>query len=319
MINLQHHVTAMRKGELSRITLFYDAVTTKYNHISGDDLTFEEIFQLMIFELLQTNLSEKDIESVNTFYNYTPITASGFLPFSLSVFMEASLVVLTIKKNAQAAYPSIVQNTKLTSAQSIAAFSAVHSPFSKLIARVSREQSIHEALYQQLDETQYQNRIDRMQEAVYQRFQKDCLQQNKLEQRQHQLKTALKDYKDHLLKKMELYGVVIISKDQFIMTDNLEEKPARITKLITRYKAISELNLDEMDLNMRIAIEAVRKAIETCMDNSPSWYERGFLKAVTDILSIGIKPIIRFFVSKENQFKDDIAGLTSAMHDFKNR
>lgn len=114
------------------------------------------------------------------------------------------------------------------------------------------------------------------------------------------------DYHTLLLKKLAKEQI------QFNSNDSIKNLPASISskqqKLITRYEVIAELHqqiqgksrLDEHD------ITNVREAVNICKRNQPDWMERSLLQKITDILTLGIKPLYRMFFAPEVRLSDEI-------------
>lgn len=121
---------------------------------------------------------------------------------------------------------------------------------------------------------------------------------------QQQIKTTVSELKNHLENKIGKEMAFIIDGE-----GNLVELSSKITpkneKLAMRYKAIFELDKTIKDKSNLSAedIEKAKKALKTCLNNKPEWSERPFLQKLTDVLSIGFKPLYRAFFSKEKELE----------------
>ncbi len=135
--------------------------------------------------------------------------------------------------------------------------------------------------------------------------------------RQNQEKTiiqTLSQYEAHLRQKLISEGLLVLQKlksegqlaDVMIRVDALTTTKQQ--KLLTRYKAIRAVYNDIKDnspLNKE-EYKKVKDAVITCQENKPAWSERAFLQKLTDIFSLGFKPLYRFFFSKEAQLEEKL-------------
>lgn len=102
-------------------------------------------------------------------------------------------------------------------------------------------------------------------------------------------------YKEHMEKKLRSNGV-----DIPLPKEIPAETSSMIKKMVTRYRAVLDLSerlKDKENLNPQ-DMEFAKDQIKKCLDNKPDWAERPFLQKLTDVLSLGIKPLYRAF-SKE--------------------
>jgi hypothetical protein len=115
------------------------------------------------------------------------------------------------------------------------------------------------------------------------------------------LKNIVTDYKTHLEKQLQQEGLPISAKAS-------EAKTPMQEKLINRYQAITQLQeqIKEQKLLDLSNKASAKEALSTCLKNKPDWSERPFLVKLTDVLSLGIKPIYRAYFSKEAKMEQDI-------------
>ncbi len=117
------------------------------------------------------------------------------------------------------------------------------------------------------------------------------------------LSETLPKYENYLENKLRENGVEIP-----LPKEMPEDTPPIIQKMVTRYQALLDLGariqgkekLDENDV--KFATSQIKK----CLDNKPDWAERPFLQKLTDVLSLGIKPLYRTFFSKEKELQTTI-------------
>ena len=142
-------------------------------------------------------------------------------------------------------------------------------------------------------------------------------------QRDAEIKATVSEYQEYLYKKMENKGFgarLRLVSSPLVETsgeDETEDETEDITepsaekntpvqeKLKKRFGAINELNnriKDKPNLNDE-DIKKAKKALKTCLNNKPEWSERPFLQKLTDVLSIGFKPLYRAFFSKEKELE----------------
>ena len=120
------------------------------------------------------------------------------------------------------------------------------------------------------------------------------------------LRRAIDDYLNHLGMKLESQGM----NSNFTTSSKQPYSPKQV-KLNKRYQAISELLSkippDMNDLYEPNQIKAAKDAVAICCENKPSWSERPFLQKLTDVLTLGFKPLYRAYFSKEALFQKKIA------------
>ena len=116
--------------------------------------------------------------------------------------------------------------------------------------------------------------------------------------KQQEIKVAVKEYSEYLSKKAT-------NEDLFNDYSVSHEKTTKRGKLEKRYIAISKLNKDIKDKDFLDDndIKNAKDALSICLDNKPNWSERSFLQKLTDVLSMGFKPLYRAFFSKEKELE----------------
>lgn len=114
------------------------------------------------------------------------------------------------------------------------------------------------------------------------------------------LTNTLPAYKDHLENKLKENGVGIPPPKEMP-----EETSSMVKKMVTRYQAVLDLGEKIKDKESLTAgdMKFAKEQINKCLNNRPDWSERPFLQKLTDVLSIGIKPLYRAFFSKEKELQ----------------
>jgi hypothetical protein len=81
-----------------------------------------------------------------------------------------------------------------------------------------------------------------------------------------------------------------------------------IILLFKRYHAIKSI-YDKIENKLTLEdgdLAEVGKAVLTCKKNDPEWPVRSFLQQLTDVLSLGLIPLYRWFCSKEKKFQEEL-------------
>nr|WP_141650478.1 hypothetical protein [Legionella massiliensis] len=112
----------------------------------------------------------------------------------------------------------------------------------------------------------------------------------KILEKNRRLIEIIEDYSGFLQAKIEKEG---------INRDDQDLSPIQ-EKLVNRAEALEAfLRVSEESANTKPLIADATSAFKTCLANQPDWSERPFLQKLTDVLSLGIKPIYRTFFSQE--------------------
>lgn len=105
------------------------------------------------------------------------------------------------------------------------------------------------------------------------------------------------------------------SENGDLLSLNKNNNTSNQDKLIERYKAITKLNnlfiqraIDKDPLSEADFTQA-KDALVFCLNNKPDWSERPFLQKLTDILSLGLKPLYRTFFSTEGKAEKALANI----------
>ena len=112
-------------------------------------------------------------------------------------------------------------------------------------------------------------------------------------QQTFKIKSTIEEYYKHLSDKLLAEGITA--------QDNTSEYSPKQIKLNARYRCIKTVHNSIKD-NTKFTpdeINSVKKAVGECINNRPDWSERPFLQKLTDVLSLGLKPLYRAFLSKE--------------------
>ncbi len=125
------------------------------------------------------------------------------------------------------------------------------------------------------------------------------------------LKNEIWSYLNYLTDKLKVKNIKITQGVSITAPDNTSKN---ISKLISRYNIIYDLNeqikdkssLDEEDLNN------AKIAVHSCSHYKTNWIERSFITKLFDILSLGVRPLIRTFFSNETKHQGNIEQLTKS-------
>lgn len=112
------------------------------------------------------------------------------------------------------------------------------------------------------------------------------------------LKFVINNYLLHLEKKLK-DNEISFTPGQPLSTEEVTSPIKR--KLITRYNVIVNLDKTLGHNTIKEDIESAKLALKECTENKPDWSERPWLQMLTDVLSMGLKPLWRAFNSKETE------------------
>lgn len=335
MSDLRIYIQALRNGEFFKALKIVTAISDKYTRINDGELVGgEELLPLLILELCKEGVQASDLDHLNLLYNYIASDNSlmnGRLGYAMSVLSMAIPVAIMMQEMCASSDAPLkftqndIHQIILKTPQDIEDFVQSTSPFSQLTSLCQQEKHYRDyrsILDNTLDQPQLQQRFDAMDEQTWKNFEKDLRSFEKEErfaqekekrfaQSTMQLKEKLMEYKNHLHAKL-LEADVIISGKAFLCLSG--EMTPKLEKLIKRYKTITALDIKKLDLERAEDVHKVSLAVETCKKLAPDWLERTMLQKITDILSIGIRPLLRMFFSKEPRFTGQIEELTSSLH-----
>lgn len=118
------------------------------------------------------------------------------------------------------------------------------------------------------------------------------------------LKENIHAYKEHLVSKLAERGVEFIPPLERIS----ENTPPILQKMIQRYHAISNIehSIRNKQSLSKTDMDFAKTQVKTCLENKPDWSERPFLQKLTDVLSLGMKPLYRAYFSKEKDMQSAI-------------
>lgn len=114
-------------------------------------------------------------------------------------------------------------------------------------------------------------------------------------------------YQAHLLAKLSSAGVRVYPDGT--MSTLSKDLPKAVQLLINRYQAITELHdhIKDKKILTNEDLAIAKNSFTKCKDNHPDWSERTFIQKLTDILSLGLKPLYRTLFSREAQLSKEMA------------
>jgi hypothetical protein len=121
------------------------------------------------------------------------------------------------------------------------------------------------------------------------------------------LKKTVSEYRAYLQNHLVKEGIMnseTIKIIKIVPNDHIKQQ----LKAVIKFKAMDDLDmriqtkafLDESDLI------AAKEAFTVCMTKYADWFETQFIQKVTDILSLGIKPLYRVFLSQEKIYAQKV-------------
>lgn len=120
-------------------------------------------------------------------------------------------------------------------------------------------------------------------------------------QQTQQIKSTIKEYYEYLNTK--------IAAERMDSSKNDNAYSPQQQKLLDRYSIINSLhdNIKNKDLLSSSEFKEVKEGVLACINKRPDWLERPFLQKLTDVLSLGFKPLYRAFFSTEVQLQNKLA------------
>ncbi|HHF7345723.1 TPA: hypothetical protein ACPSKB_002150 [Legionella feeleii] len=325
MSHAQDYVDALRSGCYFKALELAAFVSQKYQSMKKDLMGADELVQLGIYELSQTDIDKNDIPAINFIYNYLQYhryLVNGEKGYTLMTFLSLASLVLAVKEDEE--LEEVTAATTIENADQLKSFLQDDSVFSRLIAsNADRARKWIELMSQSLAEVELAKKIATMETQSFANL------DNELEQLGQQLakekvhffcpliqgrkqarmvKEALAAFRDHLQDKLEREGVIFSTEGEMAL---LIEPTTKQQKLMNRYQIIAVL-VEQMKDKTVFSYgdkQVIVKAMEICYYNSPCWQERVFFQKATDIFSGGLKPLYRSLFSQEKFYKQSIEAL----------
>lgn len=326
MVEAQKHIEALRKGDYYAAIKLVDFISNKYVNIvrksGGSVLAQDDILPLVIYELCQTDINVEDLEALNFFVEYVSYHRIGTGSVGYNSFTLAQAFPHVIEMKKDTSFKSIMAGVDIEDHHDIKEFVRDTSAFSQLNIKISKleEQPLLALISRQLDEQALAQKVNQMDIDQFITFQQsieslkrekelkfNCpliVKREKREQLRSLLIHYVNEYKEHLIQKLAKSGLYISAgKNSFSIQSDQDAFPK---KLYDRYQIIEELDIANIDITKSEDIEKVGQALECCKSMRPSWMERGLLQKITDVLSLGIVPLIRSFTSKQNKLESEL-------------
>ncbi|WP_040916157.1 hypothetical protein [Legionella tunisiensis] len=326
MSNAQDYVDALRAGCYFKALELAAFVSQKYQSMKKDPIGADDLIQLGIYELSQTDIDKSDIPAINFLYNYLQYHSyliNGEKGYSLMTFLSLASFALTIKEDKE--YEEITAAITIENANQLHDFLQDNSDFSILIERnTGCSGKWIKAMCQPVaKEKDLAKKIEEMDGQIFANFERDLEQLRQqlakekihffcpLVQRRTQariVKEFLVVFRDHLQDKLEKESIIISTEGEIAL---LIEPTAKQQKLMNRYQVIAVL-VEKMKDKIVLSYgdkQVIAKTMEICYYNTPSWQERIFFQKMTDIFSGGLKPLYRTIFSQEKLYKQNITAL----------
>ena len=320
----QHYIDALRKKDYTEALKLLDYVNLKYAAITGSkDLGQDDILPLVLYELCQTDVGIKDVESLHFFseYIYHHNVASGKAGQNCMTLAQAFPCAVEMKKDPE--FKQIRDSIDLEDKQDVEDFVNEKSDFSRLTAKItSREDQPLVALFgQQLSEQDLNQKIvqmnneqlfsfhqsmERLKKEQYLDFECPLIEAriSSVSHFKSQLEDAVNSYQAHLERKLESHGILVSTDGTPASIRNDDQFPQNLWK---RYEQIRNLDIKNIDITDEQQIKKVEATMQECKDLRPSWEERSLLEKVTDVISFGIKPLVRYLTSRQNKIESEIS------------
>lgn len=326
MSKTQKYIDALRRGDYYEAVKLVDFINKKYVDVvrksGGSALAQDEVLPLVIYELCQTDVNVEDIEALNFFVEYVSYhsIAVGGVGYNSFTLAQALPHVIEMKKDGS--FKSVMAGVDIEDYHDIKEFVHDTSAFSQLNIKISNleEQTLLALISRRLDEQALIQKIDQMSVTQFITFKQsiDYLKQEeglkftcpliaKVEKRE-QLRALLiqyvNDYKEHLIHKLAQAGLDISKDKNSSHIPYAQDSFAK--KLYDRYQIIEELDIAHIDITNAEEMEEVGLALERCKSMRPAWVEKGLLQKITDVLSLGLIPLIRSLTSKQNKLEAEL-------------
>lgn len=336
MSSPQQYIDALKRKDYNEALKLLDYVNLKYAGITGSkELGQDDILPLVIYELCQTDLSEKDVESLHFFseYIFHYDVAAGKVGQNCMTLAQAFPCAVEMKKDPE--FKRIIDGIDLEDKQDVGDLIQEQSDFSRLTAKItSREvqplvalfsqQLSEQGLYQeiaQMDNEQlfsFQQSMDRLKKEQELDFECPLMQARitnitNISNIKSQLEDAINSYQIHLEKKLE--GILLSADGTPAIIKNDDDFPHSLLK---RYENIHNLDIKNIDITDEQQIKKVEAIMQECKDLKPSWEERSLLDKITDVISFGIKPLVRYLTSTQNKIESEISDAIENVDSFKN-
>lgn len=325
MSHAQDYVDALRAGCYFKALELAAFVSQKYQSMKKDLMGADELIQLGIYELSQTDIDKNDIPAINFIYNYLQYhryLVNGEKGYTLMTFLSLASLALAIKEDDE--LEEVTAATTIENANQLKSFLQDDSDFSRLITRnTHRSRKWIEIMSQSLAEVDLAKKIETMGNQSFTNLEKELeqLRQQLAKEKVHffcpliqrrkqaqMVKEALVAFRDHLQDKLEKEGVIFSTEGEMVL---LIEPTTKQQKLMNRYQVIAVL-VEQMKDKIVFSYgdkQVLVKAMEICYYNSPSWQERVFFQKATDVFSGGLKPLYRSIFSQEKFYKQSIGSL----------
>jgi len=329
--NAQVYIDALRNGDYNKAAQLVAFVNNKYSKISGKtNLSQDSILPLVIYELCQTDLTTEDLKGLLFIREYLQFNniAQGKLAYSIFTLSQAFSQALELKQ--EDSFKEMIDSIEIEDKIDIDELLNEGSEFSKLETKISRyeKRPLLDMMNNQLDEGALTRIIDQMDNKTFLQFiesrkslikeiEQDTTQQldfkcPMINKRiiKNDLVNNINLYKQHLEQKLYKKEGIDIAPNSVV---NYTASEDNNSKLLQRYQAINKIDLTNFDITDKVQIEDLSSALDQCKSLKPSWKERELIQKITDVLSFGIKPLIRALTSKQTKLETEIEKTISSL------
>jgi hypothetical protein len=119
------------------------------------------------------------------------------------------------------------------------------------------------------------------------------------------IKEIIQDYTEHLQMKIAREGI-LLPTDKHEPVGIPEGASEYQKKLITRYNSMLDVNNTIKSPLTCESTNKIKEGLIICNTSSPTWSEKPFITKLTDILSLGLKPLLRSYFSSEATYQKSL-------------
>lgn len=325
MPNAQSYIDALRVGDYSAAKDIVSFVQEKYTRIAEQSLGQDYILPLIIYELCQTDISKNDAKIFHFIAEYLHLNglAKGLIAYSYMTLMQAFPFAVEIKQHN--AFKTINAEIDFEDCEDIEEFVSEDSRFSQLTSEIDKDkrEELTDFAKTQLTEQDVSKYIEQMDTKTFQTFHKSMQtlsSENELNcpfinkrlseagYKKQLLIDKVNEYKNLLINKLGEQGIDFNENTGQMYSLKYDENnlPKNVNDLLERLEIINNLQIESIDITDNAQVQKVHAAVERCKSYRPAWIERDLLQKITDILSFGIKPLIRALTSKQTKVEKEI-------------
>ncbi|CDZ78992.1 hypothetical protein BN59_03307 [Legionella massiliensis] len=311
MPQAQDYIDALRNHDYFKVLELADFVNNKYAGIKqeggGEAIGADELVQLTIYELCQTDINAEDIEKIRFLFSYISYHNSLAIgPYGFKAVSFAMPVSFALAAKNAPGFAAAMATVEINNKQEFKNFLKNESPFSTFLNQVNYDNE-YGAITSPLSEEALVEYVATMPAESFMVFQTninalanediivDCPIIKTIETRDT-VKNTIDALLRHLETKLASQGVIDAQKSGLSVKQE---------KLLNRYSAVYDLRdycKDKLIFSEEDRAK-VQGVLSVCLENDPSWFERTLIDKISDVLSLGLKPIYRCFFSVESNYR----------------